>query len=1355
MSIYDNLKNRIKNAVGESAGTAGDNEFAGLMDPTPFESYNNVGMFKGRPGSKNSRSSNIFLYFKFPEDVKVEWTGSYRESADNQSFLTDLFNSLGSQLINKSTRAKKDTRMRFHIGIVREVSDKISLYDGVTPAQEDFLNRFGGFDHPIWHSYLGVELQVGSIHQDVYTTKDKVRNWYDYMTSEAGDIDYKLYRESFMEVTEACLDVGMRPLDFKANPEDFYRLTAWFGEDDPVYDIQPDLSTTTLALPEHNKSIFVAGTEMTFSAIRPKQGRDPFDKNPLSSTGINFGKALLTPSLNIAHINIRGEIRSPEAASTLFDDRLTKGEYKEESGSNDTANKSVAEKVKARKDMSRAEIFAEQSGQLQYAWLDNCEITVARIVDGQPSELNKRLNPFDLEAVNVVERQQIALASTVPCYPNSIFKVPASDKQRNPNVNNFYSGILSLSGLFRSTKPCGPGGVLLGLSDSGYEFKEIFIETNASNKYSAPPTILLTGSTGSGKALPLDSNLIKPDGSMIKMGDVKVGDTLLSPDGTSTKVTYVTPIQKDHSLVEMVLADNQKHISDYNHQWIVKENVPYYVNGESIDLVDRLLSFDDGLENLYSYIESNEHPYLDRNTLINSYDMYMEFKELGANTCHFNNSRVIEASLNFVGIQPRSSHNEEKRWNILEAIAGMRERISQRLETISWRDDDPQLTRLTSLEMLHGGILKRPSSGAGSKIPKFSIVTSLPIEFEESVSPEIDPLVAGFILTSSPTKTKNGIQPKYNWGVGNVSESLSQISSRQYKAISDCGYDIQKGVFGSIIISKEDIENIKEKVLDYSGKGVNLNYKFSKMSISDRKRFIQGLVDGCSTFSTSRQKFTINVPSALIEVIANIIRSLGIPVYVSNNKSEISFFLKEILIGDNSPVKNPDVVENSENIIPISEISEYGTGDVKCIQVDNEYSSYLVEGFVPTSNTVEALMIAAQFRYIGQQVIYINPKPKSSLKPFFDMLGGQTISMSTAYLKENPGLLDPMFFLESREDVARLLTDMIIRSRRMTQDMGSGSSDQMENLRSEIMERADMPANECSYDIIFGNRRHGASTPRLGDDDIVEFVRNKMDTSPVWKAIISKNPDERSRFQKLFNSGAPLLIEWDRSIVLPDESQDPTNWTPDEIDSIQSVVNIFDYASDTIGNGRKGGILIVDESQVLRNSEVVMNKVKNAGAMWRASNINLLLATQNISTFAGGKGNKHDLSPYIRLFIMMKTTDDELEHFYRITGLPKDTRHSDYMRNAGINKAGGQKKSLPNAFILDRTYKWSGGIICGPFPQRELSAALEDRESLKAREEALKELEYQNLMGESYDIENDEEALKERIREQENKTSFG
>lgn len=850
MGIKEKISNKIRDIVGESTGVSGDDVQAGVRDPSPIASYYSNGMFQGY-------DRKLWLYFKMPDDVQVEWTKSYEESANNQTFMSNIFNALGKSLFNSGMTTRKDNRMRFHIPMIRELTDQVAKYDGITPAHADFINRMSGHhSHPIWHSYFGVELQMGDINSDVYGITNKVRNYVDHMLSRS-DIEYNLYKESIELVTAVCMDNGMKPLDFSAEPADFERLSAWFGESDMRYGVRREMASAPMALPEHGKSIFTGDNEITFSAIRPRESRDMFMKNPYDSYQVRWGRALMRPSLNIVHINIRGEIRGPEVAASVFDNKVTKMEYQADNTSKTHENTTVSERKLLGAKMNHAEVASIQASRLGYAWLDNVEVTTAQVVTGRQRNLSEELHPYGLEAVNVTKRQHTALCSTVPCYPNPIFKIPSDNAKRNVNVNNFYSGVLAMSGLFRSTKPAGPGGILVGLSDAGFEFKEIFRELDAASKHSSYPVILITGATGSGK-------------------------------------------------------------------------------------------------------------------------------------------------------------------------------------------------------------------------------------------------------------------------------------------------------------------------------------------------------------------------------------------------------------------------------------------------------------------TVQMLSMIAQTTYIGGQAVFLNPKPNTTYKSFFDLLGGITVNLSTKYLNEFPGMLDPMFFIEDREQVGRILADMIIRAQGMNAASNSRMSAirSMEELTTELIERAKMPANECSADIIFGNRRAAVPTPRLSDNDTVSFVKLKMKSSPFWKAAISEDPEARSTFQAAFATGSPVLIEWDNSIQLPGSDTDPDRWTPAEKDGVQSVVNLFSYATEIIGSGRRGGILAIDEAHHIRTSEACMGYIRRSGREWRSQNINLMLSTQNLSDFLDD--DEYNIAEYVGLFIMMRVSGankKEMEIFFDMTGLPRDEAHRDYIVNAGIKTAAGRKKLVPNAYVIDRAYEWEGGIICGPWPERELEAA--------------------------------------------------
>ena len=173
------------------------------------------------------------------------------------------------------------------------------------------------------------------------------------------------------------------------------------------------------------------------------------------------------------------------------------------------------------------------------------------------------------------------------------------------------------------------------------------------------------------------------------------------------------------------------------------------------------------------------------------------------------------------------------------------------------------------------------------------------------------------------------------------------------------------------------------------------------------------------------------------------------------------------------------------------------------------------------------------------------------------------------------------------------------------------------------------------------------------------------------------------------------------------QSFDEDRWTQPEKDSVQSVVNLFRFGAEIIGNSRRGGLLVVDEAHIMKTSEVVMNMLKKSGREWAAQDINLMLATQNLSDFLAD--DEYNIRPYVRMFIIMKVPEQkkELDIFFDLTKFPRDEQHTYYITHAGINEADSvkTKKTIPNAIVIDTAYDWKGGIMAGPWPARELAAA--------------------------------------------------
>jgi ATP-dependent DNA helicase RecG len=99
-----------------------------------------------------------------------------------------------------------------------------------------------------------------------------------------------------------------------------------------------------------------------------------------------------------------------------------------------------------------------------------------------------------------------------------------------------------------------------------------------------PMRRLLHGDVGSGKAQPLYSKILTPNG-FTTMGEIKVGDTVLTPNGSSSKVVGLFP-QGKRPVYELTFRDGTKVHADKDHLWAVKASggsvVPKLLRTEEI-----------------------------------------------------------------------------------------------------------------------------------------------------------------------------------------------------------------------------------------------------------------------------------------------------------------------------------------------------------------------------------------------------------------------------------------------------------------------------------------------------------------------------------------------------------------------------------------------------------------------------------------------------------------------------------------------------------------------------------------------------------------------------------------------------
>lgn len=124
----------------------------------------------------------------------------------------------------------------------------------------------------------------------------------------------------------------------------------------------------------------------------------------------------------------------------------------------------------------------------------------------------------------------------------------------------------------------------------------------------------ITGSTGTGKAQPLTSRILTPNGYVL-MKNIQIGDTIIDGDGDLTKVTHIYP-QGKLPVYRITLTDNTEVLSADNHLWVLRDLNSFSKKLKVVELSE-ILNTDMKSGNTYRY----ELP----NTKINCFNKTIEF----------------------------------------------------------------------------------------------------------------------------------------------------------------------------------------------------------------------------------------------------------------------------------------------------------------------------------------------------------------------------------------------------------------------------------------------------------------------------------------------------------------------------------------------------------------------------------------------------------------------------------------------------------------------------------------------------------------------------------------------------------
>jgi len=81
--------------------------------------------------------------------------------------------------------------------------------------------------------------------------------------------------------------------------------------------------------------------------------------------------------------------------------------------------------------------------------------------------------------------------------------------------------------------------------------------------------VVMSAGSQSGKAIDITTEIPTPDGFK-NMGDLQIGDTIYAPDGSETRITYVSPIRSNHECYKIIFDDGNEVIADADHLWKIR-----------------------------------------------------------------------------------------------------------------------------------------------------------------------------------------------------------------------------------------------------------------------------------------------------------------------------------------------------------------------------------------------------------------------------------------------------------------------------------------------------------------------------------------------------------------------------------------------------------------------------------------------------------------------------------------------------------------------------------------------------------------------------------------------------------------
>jgi hypothetical protein len=792
---------------------------------------------------------------------------------------------------------------------------------------------------------------------------------------------------------------------------------------------------------------------------------------------------------------------------------------------------------------------------------------------------------FGFELLPMTNRQRRALAE---CWVTSHVRA-------NPHLEDLPVHVVSSSGLTSLSVVGDQAGALLGFTER--DRQPAYVSPTAAADVDQLPLMLVAGQSGSGKRLRVSTRAPTPTG-WATMGELAVGDWVFGSDGRPCRVVFLSDVEPKPDLYRIRFDDGQEVYADAEHQWLVsnfhdRSGARHPSRLAAIGNWHRAQRNAGALEALAGELGDQ---------LIGTRELFGLVAERLEGS-PWATVASLRSALRDMGCPPEPGRGTTLRHRGKQAacyVASVAlKSLAERLRQQAGPEPGVEVPErvVTTTQMLAEGLGTVRGCNFAVRVPK-------PLALPDADLP-VDPYVLGAWLADGSLGP--GQPPGTDIG------TLGTAQSRNIRCLLD-------GLWRAGVLKDRHIP---------------LGYL--RASACQRLALLQGLMDAAGTISQSGRCELVLRNERLAAGALELARSLGIKAAMSAGKAattdaspdgpvptgpswRISFTTTQPVFRlSRKAHRLPATAHEAQRWLYITSIEPVEPEPARCIQVDSPDSTYLVEGFVPTHNTMVMVHMAVQFAQLptakGERTptIILDPKMGSDLGPVVRAAGGQVASLDD--LITGDGVFDPLRFATNPTVAQDLATNLLLSINPWGHERANYEAPLAGAIGYGVQAGATCIGEALAIALEAGEATEG----------LVKPVADLAKVSPLFRVCVGTEPGTTG----LRMAEGLTLIKVGETYLDLTPSADPT--LGQRVAS--ALVRMMVFGSAMALSNRQG-VLLVDEAWVVLQAGLA--EVERLGRVARSQQVFPVLFTQRVTDAV-----KAGMAGYISRGLIMAFTDAE------------------------------------------------------------------------------------------------------------------